>query len=84
MQIESEEFPSWEAQVLAGDCVAVTTTTKEKTTPKLSPSFHLIGQQPTLTTSFSTLKIFHQQIIPAYLLLYHLYQQSPSSQPSDV
>jgi len=56
------------------DSLAVTTTAKEKTRRKPLPGIHLIGQQPILTTSFPTLMTFDQQIIPAYLLFYHLNQ----------
>ena len=66
------------------DSFAVPTTAKEKTTPNLSLSIHLIGQQPTLTTSPLISKTFYQQIIPYYLKFYHLYQLSPSYLHSDV
>jgi len=83
-----EEFLSPEdhicCQQVHKDSVAVTTIAKEKNTPNILPSFHLIGQQPTLPTSPLTSKTFYQQIIPYYLLFYHRNQLSPSYLPSDV
>src|SRR5207302_10679160 len=66
------------------DSVAVTTTVKEKTTPNFSPSPHLIGQQPFLTTSPPHFTHFYRQIIPFYLFSIYLYQLSLSHYTSDV